>query len=121
MNLTIELQGEILIATASGPLSREEAIWALREVLDGAAERQAQKILIDCLAVEGALSTTDRYDIASQSMLRLRELGIHVELALVGSPPAVDDFGLLVAKNKGLLGLLFPNVHEARNWLKRLS
>jgi hypothetical protein len=120
MNLTIELQGEILIATASGPLSHEEAIRGLRAVLDSAAERQAQKILFDCRAVEGGLSTMDRYDIASQSMQHLRELGIHVQFALVGGPPAVDGFGLQVAKNMGLLGLQFPNVHEARKWLERL-
>ena len=120
MKYTIELQAEILIAIASGPLSREEATRLWREVFDSAAERQAQKILVDCLAVGGTLSTIDRYDIALQSMQHLRELGIHVQVALVGSPPAVDGFGLLVANNIGLLGLLFPNVDEARNWLKRV-
>jgi hypothetical protein len=51
----------------------------------------------------------------------LRSLeGPNPAVAVVGTPPVVDGFGVQVAQNLGALVLLFSNAEKAKDWLETL-
>jgi hypothetical protein len=51
----------MLLATAVGHVSLAEAVELGKNVCDAAAERGLRKVLLDCFAVEGELSVTERF------------------------------------------------------------
>jgi hypothetical protein len=54
---------ELLVATAAGRVSLSEAISVFTKAYDVAAEKGFDHILVDCLSVQGELSTTERYEL----------------------------------------------------------
>ena len=117
MNLTVEMEQDVLVATGSGQLSLVGSVRLWREIFDHVANRQAKKILADFLAAAGELSTLERYELGMEIAQYLRQLGISPACCVVGRPPALNGFAMLVAQNMGVLAVMFPTVEEARKWL----
>ena len=63
VDLKVESNDGILVATAAGRVSLGEAISVLTKVCDVAAEMGFDRILVDCFSVEGELSTIERYEL----------------------------------------------------------
>jgi hypothetical protein len=116
------LPNGILTATLTGPASLKAALARSQEILNLAAENKSREILVNCLAVTGALSTFERYRLAVGAVQHVRSVDCPIPaVALVGMPPGFDGFGLLVAQNLGALALLFRDVQSALNWLEAVS
>ncbi|MFZ0886451.1 MAG: hypothetical protein WAN14_23820 [Candidatus Acidiferrales bacterium] len=117
LRIDIELQGSVLLVTASGPVSLDTALWLLKEAFDAAKEKEVSKILVNTFAVTGALSTFERYTLGVEvaAYLRLREMNPRV--AFVGKLPTTDGFGVRVAQNRNVTAEVFSSQEEALNWL----
>jgi|HubBroStandDraft_6_1064221.scaffolds.fasta_scaffold323184_1 hypothetical protein len=114
-----ELQGELLVTTATGTVAFEPALQILKGICDMAAEKRIHKILVDTLAVDGTFSTLERYELAVQVTEHLRQLQFNPRLAFVGRPPTSDGFAVRVAQNRDVSVELFPSVEQALRWLAR--
>jgi hypothetical protein len=121
MTFALEMQGDLLLATLSGEISEAEAALRCKEVLTCAAEKGARKILVNCAAVTGRLSTTERYSLAIAAVNVARSMRINPRVAFVGRPPTFDGFGLRVAINRGGKAALFAELEEALEWLKHID
>jgi len=118
MTLSLEIQGDLLLASLSGEISEaESASWG-EQILSYAAEKGATRILVNCLAVTGRLSTMERYSLAIAAVTFAHSLGINPQVALVGLPPTFDGFALRVAVNRGRKAALFADLQTALDWLK---
>jgi hypothetical protein len=115
----IELQGELLVATTTGTVAFEPALKIWKGILDMAAEKKVHKILANALAVDGTLSTNERYQHGVQLTAHLQQLQFNPRVALVGVPPTIDGFGVRVAQNRDVSVELFPSVEAALSWLAR--
>jgi len=116
----IELQEDYLIATVAGQLSTSDAFVLLTKIRDAATEKGLDKVLVDCSSVRGELSSLERYELGKI----LAEHWIKgwpglPKVAFVGTPPAIDGFGALVASNRGFfLAEIFSELPKAVDWLK---
>jgi hypothetical protein len=119
LHIEIELAGGVLLVTASGTETFDPALRLLKQILDTAAERQVNKILVNGLAVDGELSTVDRYRLGIEVAAYLKERQMKPRVAFVGKPPAMDGFGVRVGRNRGLSTEIFPTQQEALNWLNK--
>jgi hypothetical protein len=118
LQITIELQGDLLLVTGNGRVRVDTASRLLKQVCDAAADHQVGKILVNCLAVTGELFPFERYRLGVETAdAYLTDREMNVRLAFVGIPPATDGFGVRVARNRGLVTKLFSNPEEARKWL----
>lgn len=117
MTLSLEMQGDLLVATLSGVVSKAECVFQLKQVLNCASEKEARKILVNCLGVTGRLSTMDRYFLAITAVKLGQSMQINPRVAFVGLPPTFDGFALRVAINRGARGALFADLAEALEWL----
>jgi hypothetical protein len=61
MNIDIELQGAPLSVTANGAANAHSASLLRRQMCETAAEKGVDKILVDCLALNGELAAFERY------------------------------------------------------------
>jgi hypothetical protein len=118
LRIHIELQEDLLLVTVGGTLAFDAALRLLKQMVDTAAEKQVIGILLNGLAMDGTLSILDRYRVAVEIMAYLREFRMHPKLAIVGKPPTLNDFGVMVARNRGLAAKFFSSQQEAMNWLK---
>jgi uncharacterized protein (DUF2384 family) len=121
LHIDIELQGELMLVTARGDLAFDAALRLLKQVCDTAAEKQIDKILVNSLAVDGELSTFERYRIGVQVAAYIKQRQMSPRLAFVGQPPEIDGFGVRVAQNRGVATEVFSSQQEALNWLDRRS
>lgn len=119
LHVYTELQGELLVATATGTVAFEPTLQILKRLCDLAAEKQVHKILVNSLAVDGTFSTMERYQLAIQVTEHLRQLQFNPRIAFVGLPPTSDGFGVQVAQNRNVSVELFPSVEQAMRWLAR--
>src|SRR5262245_8969640 len=116
----LELQDDYLIATVEGQLSVSEAFVLLTKIRDAATEKGLDKVLVDLSSVRGELSSRERYELGKI----LAEHWVKgwpglPKVALVGTPPAIDGFGALVASNRGFfLAETFSELPKALDWLK---
>jgi hypothetical protein len=117
LRVEIELRDGLLFATASGTLAFDAALRLLKQVFETAAEKQVKGILVNGLAMNGTLSILQRYRIAVKGVEYLRERRINQKLAIVGTPPTLNGFGVTVARNRGLETKFFSSQQEAINWL----
>lgn len=92
----------------------------LKQVMDHAAEHRAPKIVIDCIEVRGWLSTLERYNLGTNVFRQMQSLGINPRVALVGTRPEVDGFGMQVANSRGANGAVFDDLTPAMEWLGKL-
>ena len=113
----IETQDGVLIVTAHGDAAFDAALRLLKEACDAAAAKQLNRILVDCLAMEGEFSTLERYTLGVEVATYIVQRQMNHRLALVGKLPTLDGFGVRVAQNRGLTTEFFSNQQEALNWL----
>ena len=106
-----------MLVAARGDLAFDAALRLLKQVCDTAAEKQVDKILVNSLAVDGELSTFERYRIGVQIAAYIRQRQMNPRLAFVGQPPEIDGFGVRVAQNRGVATEVFSSQQEALNWL----
>jgi hypothetical protein len=119
LKIAVELQGEVLMVTASGSIASDAAVRLLKQVCDIAAEKRVDKILVNTLSVHGELSTFDRYQLAVQIVEYLKQRRMNPRLAFVGKPPTADGFGVSVAQNRNVTTAMFSSQQEAMNWLSK--
>jgi hypothetical protein len=118
LQLDIEVQGDLLVAIAWGTTSFDAARGALKQVLDSATKHQVSRILVETLAVEGVLTTMERYRLALEAVAHANQGTMNPKIAIVGTPPTSDGFCLRVAQNRGLTTELFPTRQHALRWLE---
>ena len=117
LRVDIEIQGELLVATAHGTLSFHEGQRALKQVLGQAHKKQMNQVLIDMLAVDGVPTTLERYELAKQMAAYIRQHQMNSRIAFVGKPPTADGFAVHVAQNLGISTEILPTRQKALNWL----
>ena len=117
----IETHQGILRVTATGDLAFESTLRLLKHICDTAAEKQTTKILLNGLAVSGGLSTLERYTLGVEIAPYLARSLKNAKFALVGKPPAMDGFGVLVGQNRGANAEIFSNEQAALDWLGPFS
>lgn len=117
LHIDIELQGGLLLVTASGIVELEAAVRLLKQVCDTAKQKGVNKILVDTLAVDGVLSTVERYQVAVEVTAYIKQRQMNPRLAFVGKPPTSDGFGVRVAQNRDVVTSMFSSQQEAIKWL----
>ena len=118
MNVKLESREDFLEATVTGQLSLSEAIEVFKKIVDAAAERGLVHILVGSLAVEGELSTFERYELGRTMAEYCGSQSMNLKWAAIGKPPAVDGFAAQVAWNRGLVTQVFSERQAALDWLK---
>jgi hypothetical protein len=121
MDLTLESRDGFLLATATGRVSSTEAQEWCKNICDPAAERGFNRIVLDCLGVEGELSDLERYEIGKSMAETCLNHSMFPTIALVGKPPTVTGFEALVARNRGLTVFTFPERQAGLEWLNRFG
>jgi len=117
IRIDLEVQGALLVVTATGTADAHSSSRLLRQMVDTAADKGVTKILANCLAVTGELAAFERYRLGVETAAYLTEQRMNVRLAFVGRPPTTDGFGVRVARNRGIVTNLFSTEQEARRWL----
>ena len=117
LHIDVELQGGLLLVTAAGNLAFEAELRLLKQVFDRAKGRN--KILVNGLAVDGKLTTLERYRIGVELAAYLKELRMNLRVAIADIPPAIDGFSVLVAQNRYVTTEMFSSVEEALGWLDK--
>jgi hypothetical protein len=93
---------------------------ALLSEFPAVAEKQAPKVLVNCLGVEGVLSTRHAYELGVTLVKQMKRFSINPWIAVIGIAPAIDGFALEVAQNRGARTFLFAEVQKATDWLQGL-
>jgi len=119
MEVKIEVRADHLNATLIGPLSKEELFQAFEAAYEAAFNQGLRLILIDCSALDGNLSTSDRFMLGKSGVAywSSRSWKMLPKIAVVGEAPLIDGFGALVASSGGVNARTFPSTQEALNWL----
>src|SRR5262245_58409953 len=120
MNLRVDLNidGELLFAVVKGTVSLDATWQVLKKICDTALQKHLSLILVDALLAQGVAPTIDRYTLGVKLVAYCGERKLWPRLAFVGQPPVVDGFGVLVAKNRGLVTERFPNCKQALEWVR---
>ena len=118
MDLKVDSEEGVLVATAAGPVSLSEAISVFTKACDLAAEKGIDRILVDCLSVEGELSIMERYELGRTLAEYCQSRSITPKVATAGKPPLINGFAARVAWNRGLVAETFWELQKARDWLK---
>lgn len=117
LKIDTEVQGNILVITATGTQSFGQVVRLGKQIFDLAAEKQIDHILVNALAVDGTLTTLERYGNAVQLTEYLQQRRMMPKIAIVGKPPSTDGFAVRVAQNRSVPVEVFASVQEALNWL----
>jgi hypothetical protein len=121
----IDLKGDseerVLVAKADGQVSLSEVVSIFTKACDVAAEKGFDRILVDCLQVEGELATLERYELGRKVAEYCLNRSFNPKIATVGKLPLVDGFGALVAGNRGLTAETFSELPKAMDWLKAFA
>jgi hypothetical protein len=118
MDLKVDSEDAVLIATAAGQVSLSEAIDVFTKACDAAAERGLDLILVDCLSVEGELSTMERYELGRTMAKYCTSRSLNSKVATIGKLPLINGFAAQVASNRGLVAETFSELQKAMAWLK---
>jgi hypothetical protein len=117
--LTIEPGDPIMVANVSGELSFESALRSWKGICDAAAKHSARRVLVNCRGVTGELSTLQRYELGVETVKYIRNHKINPQIAVIGEPPALDGFAVVVARNRGASAAMFRDMRRALEWLER--
>jgi hypothetical protein len=117
LRIDIEIQGGLLLVTASGDLEFAATLRFFKQVLDTAREKGINKILINAFAVEGELSGVERYEIGAEIAAYVKQRQMNPRIAMVGKPPQLNGFAVRVAQNRDLVISAFSTQEDALNWL----
>src|SRR5215469_186378 len=118
MDFIIESRNGLLWVTAIGQASLNKAVVAINSLVDAAIERETNLILVDCSAVIGALSVLDQYHLGSVGAEYAQQKSKALKLAVVGTPPVIDEFAAIVASNRGITAKVFRDTTDAVAWLR---
>jgi len=121
MDLKLESRAGILLATAAGQASLTETVELGKNVCSAAAKRGLRKVLLDCLAVEGELSVTERFILGKTIVEYCVTRSIAVKVAIIGNPPSVTGLAAEVAWNRGMMIQTFSERQTAVDWLNGTS
>jgi hypothetical protein len=117
LHINIELEAGLLLVTAGGTVAFDAALRLLKQVFNTAVEKQVNAILVNGLALDGKLSTLERYRLGIEVAAYLKERKMNLRIAFVGTPPTLDGFGVRVAQNRGATVNMFSSQQGALNWL----
>lgn len=117
MDLVLQTRDDILLGTLKGDANLKESIGAFTRVCLYAGEKGLQKALIDCTAVSGELSTTERFELGETAAAYCCQAGAILRIAVLGRQPVINGFGALVASNRGIQTQVFGDQAEALSWL----
>jgi hypothetical protein len=115
MQVDVELQGDLLLAMARGTLSFDAALGVWKQILEAAEGHHVNRILVDVTAVDGTLSVTERYRLATELSPRATE---DATIAVIGQSATLEAFALIVAQNLGKLVMMFPSRPKGLRWLE---
>jgi hypothetical protein len=122
--MEIRFEGPLVYVSLAGEMNGRLAEQAYRKVLRECVAGGYSKMLIDCRALSGELSTTDRYSLGKvvadeNTSVASSEPGRHVRVALVGAHPLIDRdrFGETVARNRGAAVKVTYDLESAYRWL----
>jgi hypothetical protein len=113
-----EFQEEYLLVTASGEFTVRAALSLLKQTIDTADQKGIKRVLVDCFAMQGELSTFERYDLGVEVAKYFLSKQSHAKLAIVGIAPTIDGFAVQVASNRGMSTALFATKKDALIWLE---
>ena len=116
MDLKLESREGVLLAMVTGRVSFREAVECWKTVCDAAARDGCDRILCDWLGAEGVISDVEKYEI-SKIIVEYCQPSLSPTVAVVGKPPTITGFGALVASNRGLMILTFPERQAGLDWL----
>jgi hypothetical protein len=88
-----------------------------KRLVDEAAARGVNRILLDGLAITGELSTLEQYQLGKTIADYCVSRSATLKVAVVRKPP-IDGFGAQVARNRGLIVEVFSDREAALRWLK---
>lgn len=117
MDLTIEVNDDVLCATASGEVDLATSIDAFTRIYREASIAGLKKALVDCSGIRGELSTAQRYELGESVTAAYHREGGSLRIAVIGRPPVLTGFGALVASNRGLPAQVFESKFKALEWL----
>jgi hypothetical protein len=119
LRIDMELQGGLLLVTLSGDAALDAALRVFKQAFDTAKEKGVSKILVNALAVDGVLSTLERYRLGVELVEYLQQHQMNPRLAAVGKPPTADGFAARVGQNRGVSVEMFSSQQEALSWLAK--
>jgi hypothetical protein len=114
-----ELQRGLLLVTLRGDAVLDAALRLFKQMFDTAKEKGVSKILVNALAVNGELSTLERYRLGVELVEYLQQHQMNPRLAAVGKPPAADAFAARVGQNRGVSVEMFSSQQKALSWLDK--
>ena|SRR5215204_3278612 len=101
--------------TVQGMLCPERMFEFIDYVKAASDKARLNKVLIDCSAMGGSLTETDRF----HGGIRIAEVwGSAIQAALVMPPGQVTKLGEIAAANRGATFLATESMDEAREWLQ---
>jgi hypothetical protein len=121
MDLKLEPREGLLLATATGQVSLSETVEFGKNICDSAEERGLRKVLLDCRALEGELSVTERFILGKTIAEYCVARSIAAKVAIIGNPPTVTGLAAEVARNRGMLVAVFSERQSALDWLNELG
>jgi len=128
MDIEISPQEGYLRIRVTGQFSLPDANTVFTRILEAATEHRVRRVMVDCLQLEGGMSTTDRFMHSEFCARELRDRltrGVLpvLRFAYVATPPLADPgkLGETVAVNRGVNVKIFKRVDEALQWLKNDS
>jgi hypothetical protein len=117
MDLKLQSRNGILLATAAGHASLTETVELGKHVCDAAAERGFRRVLLDCFAVDGELSVTERFILGKTIVEYCVTRSIAVKVAIMGNSPVVTGLAAEVAWTRGMMVQAFSDRQAAMDWL----
>jgi hypothetical protein len=117
MKSSTQRKSNLLIATVSGQIGLAASLEQFKRLFDTAREKGCDRILFDCTAVHGELTTHERFLFGEEAAKYEHSGWFHPRMALLGNPPTVDGFGVLVGRNRGMNAKAFSDREEALGWL----
>ncbi|MFL6468314.1 MAG: hypothetical protein ACJ72Z_10195 [Pyrinomonadaceae bacterium] len=115
-HLSFEQRPEYLYAFVDGERDSyliSHAYWI--EVAEECEKRQTKRVLVD-ENISEAVSVTEMYQIASE----IPDMFAGIAIAFVdryADQAEINEFGEMVAQNRGVVGRFFKNVESAEKWL----
>ena len=106
-----------LFVTVAGQASLDRAVKLYKRLVDEAVARGVNSILIDGLAITGALSTLEQYQLGKTIADYCVSRSATPRVAVIRKPP-VDGFGAEVARNRGCTVWVFTEREAAESWLE---
>lgn len=101
--------------TVQGTLCPERMFEFIDYVKSASDTARLNRVLIDCSAMNGSLTETDRF----QGGIRIAEVwGSAIQAALVMPPGQVTKLGEIAAANRGAIFLVTESMDEAKEWLQ---